>query len=50
MLSTRGDYIAAFIIGAVVGVGATMLLKPAARKQRLIYPVRRLRKRLRGRR
>jgi hypothetical protein len=50
MLNHRGDYIAAFIIGAVVGVGATLLLKPSARKPRLVYPIRRLRKRLRGRR
>jgi hypothetical protein len=47
MISNRGDYIAAFIIGAVVGVGATLLLKPPARKKRMVYPVKRLRRRLR---
>jgi hypothetical protein len=49
MASERRDYIAAFVIGAVVGVGVTMLLAPPARKHRLVYElepkIRQLRKR-----
>jgi gas vesicle protein len=50
MANDRGDFIAAFIIGAVVGVGATLLLKPPTRKRRREYPIKRLRRRLRRRR
>jgi hypothetical protein len=48
-MAKRREYIAAFVIGAVVGVGATMLLTPPPRKKRFIYQlepaVKRLRKR-----
>jgi hypothetical protein len=41
MSNERRDFIAAFIMGAVIGAGTTALLKPPSRKKRL---------RLRGRR
>ena len=59
MAEDRKEYAIAFAIGAIVGVGATMLLAPA-RKKRLIFKldpttrharksVRRLRKSIRHR-
>ena len=33
MPSERRDYLMAFLIGAVVGIGAAMLLSPARKKQ-----------------
>jgi hypothetical protein len=49
MANERRDYVAAFVIGAVVGVGATLLLTPAPRKKRLMYRVEPAMKRLRKR-
>jgi gas vesicle protein len=37
MTDDRKEYAIAFAIGAMVGAGATMLLAPARKKQRLIY-------------
>lgn len=49
MSEQRRDYVAAFFIGALVGVGATMLLTPRTEKKSFVYRVRppagRLRKR-----
>lgn len=54
MANQRRDYLVAFLIGAVVGVGATVLLAPPAQKKRLVRPmqntVRRFRRRGRLRR
>jgi gas vesicle protein len=36
-MAERRDYIAAFVIGAMVGVGATLLLAPPKRKNRFVY-------------
>ena len=49
MVNERKDYVVAFVIGAVVGIGATLLLKPPTRTERIVRQieprVRRLRKR-----
>jgi hypothetical protein len=37
MTDDRKEYAIAFAIGAMVGAGATMLLAPVRKKQRLIY-------------
>jgi hypothetical protein len=39
MVSDRKDYIMAFVIGAIVGVGATLLATPAPKqkRKRLVY-------------
>lgn len=37
MTDDRKEYAIAFAIGAMVGAGATILLAPARKKQRLIY-------------
>ena len=54
MANERRDYLVAFLIGAVVGVGATVLLSPPARQKRLVRPLqggaRRFRRRRRLRR
>lgn len=48
-MAKRTEYIAAFVIGAVVGVGATMLLTPPPKKKRMIYQLEPVVKRLRRR-
>ena len=46
----RKDYLVAFVIGAAVGIGATLLLKPKpSRAQRLVYEIAPTMKRLRKR-
>jgi hypothetical protein len=49
MMAERKEYVAAFVIGALVGVGATLLLAPPKRKNRFVYQlepkVKQLRKR-----
>ena len=51
MANERRDYLVAFLIGLIVGIGATVLLSPP-KKKRLVYPVeqgiKRFRKRGRG--
>jgi gas vesicle protein len=50
MANERRDYLVAFLIGAVVGVGATVLLAPPpAKKKRLVRPLQRGARRLRRR-
>jgi hypothetical protein len=49
MANERKDYVAAFVIGAVVGIGATMLLTPPPKKRRLVYQMEPVVKRLRKR-
>lgn len=48
-MTERKDYVAAFVIGALVGVGATLLLAPPKPKNRFVYQlqpkIRQLRKR-----
>lgn len=49
-MADRKDFLAAFVIGAIVGVGATMLLAPEPRqKKRFVYQLDPTRKRLRRR-
>ncbi len=49
MANERRDFLLAFLIGAVVGVGATVLLSPPARKQRSTRPLEHAMKRFRKR-
>ena len=48
MANERRDYLVAFLIGLIVGVGATVLLSPP-KKKRLVFPVERGIKRFRKR-
>ena len=48
MANERRDYLVAFLIGAIVGVGAAILLSPP-KKKRIAYPAGRGIKRFRKR-
>lgn len=48
-MAKRTEYIAAFVIGAVLGIGATLLLTPPPKKKRFVYQLEPVVKRLRRR-